>query len=94
MKYQLLRPKCIVVYQRQCFVYPQGNVRVTLDSQICGSSNVNEFLNPDLPLIPIDNTTILEVKWDEYLPKIISDAVIIKNRRVTAFSKYAVARFN
>ena len=36
MKYQLLRPKCIVAYNRECFVYPAGNVRVTLDMDICG----------------------------------------------------------
>lgn len=32
---------------------------------------------------------ILEVKWDEFLPDIIRDAVSIKDRRATAFSKYA-----
>ena len=37
MKYQLLRPKCIVAYTRECFVYRCGNVRVTLDMNICGS---------------------------------------------------------
>ena len=48
MKYQLIRPKCIVAYTRECFVYPSGNVRVTLDMDICGSNNVKEFLNPDI----------------------------------------------
>ena len=48
MKYQLLRPKCVVAYTRESFVYPAGNVRVTLDMNICGSNNIKEFLNPDL----------------------------------------------
>lgn len=30
MKYQLLRPKCIVAYHRECYVYAPGNVRVTI----------------------------------------------------------------
>ena len=92
MKYQLLRPKCIVAYTRECFVYPPGNVRVTLDMNICGSNNVKEFLNPDLPFLQTYHEAILEVKWDEYLPQIIRDLVQVKSRRSAAFSKYAAIR--
>lgn len=93
MKYQLLRPKCIVAYTRECFVYPSGNVRVTLDMNICGSNNVKEFLNPDLKFLQLYHNSILEVKWDEYLPQIIRDCVQVKSRRSAAFSKYAAVRF-
>lgn len=93
MKYQLLRPKCIVAYTRECFVYPPGNVRVTLDMNICGSNNIKEFLNPDLHFLQLYANTILEVKWDEYLPQIIRDCVQVKGRSSAAFSKYAAARF-
>jgi len=93
MKYQLLRPRCIVAYRRECFVYPLGNVRVTIDMDIRGSNNVKGFLNPDLTLIKKFQNSILEVKWDEYLPQIIRDCVQLKSRRSAAFSKYAAARF-
>ena len=43
MHYQLLRPKCIVAYDRECFVHSAGNVRVTLDQNIMGSNNVHSF---------------------------------------------------
>ncbi len=92
MKYQLLRPKCIVAYNRECFVHQCGNVRVTLDMNICGSNNIREFLNPDLPLLQTYHNSILEVKWDEYLPEIIRDLVQVKSRRSAAFSKYAAIR--
>ena len=92
MKYQLLRPKCIVAYTRECFVYPPGNVRVTLDMNICGSNNVKEFLNPELKFLQLYHNSILEVKWDEYLPGIIRDCVQVKSRRSAAFSKYAAVR--
>ena len=92
MKYQLLRPKCIVAYTRECFVYPPGNVRVTIDTNICGSSNTKEFLNPDLPFLQTYHEAILEVKWDEFLPQIIRDCVQVKSRRSAAFSKYAAIR--
>ncbi len=93
MHYQLLRPKCIVAYTRESFVYPPGNVRVTIDSDICGSYDVNNFLNPDLSFLQLYHTTILEVKWDEFLPQLIRDSVQTKNRNTSAFSKYAAVRF-
>lgn len=92
MKYQLLRPRCIVAYRRECFVYPPGNVRVTLDTDICGSNNVNEFLNPDLKFLQTYHNSVLEVKWDEYLPQIIRDCVQVRSRKSAAFSKYAAVR--
>lgn len=92
MKYQLLRPKCIVAYHRECFVYAPGNVRVTIDMNICGSNNVKEFMNPDMQFLQAYHSSILEVKWDEYLPEVIRDCVQVKSRRTTAFSKYAAVR--
>ena len=93
MYYQLLRPKCIVKYVRESFVYDPGHVRITIDSEISGSSNVTEFLNPELSFTRLYPYSILEVKWDEFLPKIAMDAVQMKNRSTTAFSKYAAVRY-
>ena len=62
------------------------------EADICGSNNVKEFLNPDLPFLQTYHEAILEVKWDEYLPQIIRDCVQVKSRRSAAFSKYAAIR--
>lgn len=93
MNFQLLRPRCIVAYERECFVYKAGNVRVTLDQDIRGSYNVKSFLEPDVCMTQLFHTSILEVKWDAYLPKIIRDIIQIKSRRSSSFSKYAAVRF-
>lgn len=88
-----LAPKTIVDYQRDPFVYPAGNVRVTLDHHIRTGLRCTDFLNPDCITIPVvDDAIILEVKWDAYLPDIVRDAVQLHSRRSTAFSKYAVCR--
>lgn len=93
MKLQQLRPKTIVDYIREPFVYAPGNVRVTLDYDIRTALGCTDFLNPDCPTIPAgDSTIILEVKWDEFLPDIIRSAIQLEGRRVTAFSKYAQCR--
>jgi len=93
MQNQGLKPKTIVDYTREPFVYTPGNVRVTLDYDIRTGLQGTDFLNLDCLTVPVnDAPIILEVKWDEYLPSIIRDAVQLDNRRTSAFSKYAVCR--
>ena len=93
MQTQGLRPKTIVDYTREPFVYDPGNVRVTLDYDIRTGLNCTDFLNPDCVTIPAGNAPIiLEVKWDEYLPSVIRDAVQLNGRRTSPFSKYAICR--
>ncbi|MCQ2486239.1 MAG: polyphosphate polymerase domain-containing protein [Clostridia bacterium] len=93
IKTEGLRPKTIVDYVREPFVFPAGNVRVTIDSDIRTAINCTDFLNPDCITVPAGDTpVILEVKWDEFLPDIIKDAVTVPGRRVGAFSKYAQCR--
>ena len=93
MRYQGLRPKTIVDYTREPFIFSPGNVRVTFDYNIRTGLNCVDFLNPDCITIPApDSGIILEVKWDAFLPDVIRDAVQIPGRRVTAFSKYAQCR--
>ena len=93
MRAQGLRPRTIVDYTREPFVYPPGNVRVTLDYDIRTGLGRTDLLNPDCPTIPAgDAAAILEVKWDAFLPDIIRDAVRLEGRRAAAFSKYAQCR--
>lgn len=93
MTCQGLRPKTLVDYTREAFVYPAGNVRVTLDYDIRTGLHSTDFLNPCVLTVPAgEDPIILEVKWDEFLPQVIQDAVQLKNRRVSAFSKYALCR--
>ena len=90
---QGLRPKTIVDYTREPFIYVPGNVRVTLDYDIRTGLNCTDFLNPDCVTIPAGNSPIiLEVKCDEYLPSVIRDIVQLDGRHTAAFSKYAVCR--
>lgn len=88
-----LRPKTIVDYVREPFVYGPGNVRVTLDYDIRTGLCGTDFLNPDCVMVPSgDPPVILEVKWDAFLPDIIRDAVELPGRMAGAYSKYAACR--
>ncbi len=94
MQYQMLRPKNIVVYDREAYVFEPGNVRVTIDSNIRGSDNVQCFFSTDETDLKLFSKTILEVKWDEFLPQIIRDVVQLNDVKTNSFSKYAATRFS
>lgn len=93
MNTRLLAPKTIVDYTREPYTYPAGNVRVTIDYNIRTGDFRTDFLNMDTLTLPAgDSPYILEVKWDEYLPDIIKEAVSLPGRQSFSFSKYAQCR--
>ncbi len=93
MRTKGLRPRTIVDYTREPFVYAPGTTRVTFDYNIRTGLGCTDFLNPDCIMIPAgDAPVILEVKWDTFLPDIIRDAIQLPGRRGGAFSKYAQCR--
>ncbi|AIY79146.1 polyphosphate polymerase domain-containing protein [Clostridium botulinum] len=94
MKGQLLRPKTIVDYTREAYIYPIGNVRITFDKSVRTGVQSKNLFNDDLPTIEtIDNKHIvLEVKFDEFLPQVIQDIIQVNERRPTSISKYEAAR--
>lgn len=94
MKTRGLRPVVIVEYDRIPYVHPLGNVRVTMDCNICASSECQRFFDDSLPLRPILplGQHILEVKWDELLPDHIYHAMNLQNLQWTSFSKFYLCR--
>ncbi len=92
---QRLCPKVVVSYIREPYVYGPGNVRITFDSHIRTSLFERDFLEKDLrDVCATDNPEdiILEVKYDDYLPEIISLLIQTGTIRQQAFSKYGACR--
>lgn len=93
MKGQLLEPKTIVSYEREAFVYEPGNVRITIDRNLHTGLNSLNFLDSSVCCADVsEQVSILEVKYDKFLPDIVQIAVQVPNSRITTFSKYAVCR--
>ena len=93
MKSGQLRPKTIVDYNREAFVYGPGNVRVTIDRNIRTGLFSTDLFNPDLPTVATgDQQMLLEVKYDNFIPEVIANLIQLDGRRQTAFSKYAASR--
>ena len=86
----------IFLVYKKCYagvMYAPGNVRVTLDRNLrtCGDSA--GFLSTGaFPLKPLEGVTVLEVKYDAFLPDLVRLAVQTPDRRAGACSKYALCR--
>lgn len=89
-----LRPKVIVEYEREPFIYHLGNVRVTFDTNIMSSTQFDSFFESSLAKRPVMPTGyhLLEVKYDEFLPSFIYDTLQLCFLERTAFSKYYLCR--
>ena len=87
-----LLAKTVVDYTREPFIYDPGNVRVTLDYDIRSGLKLLDMLDFTAPTIPVkESPIILEVKWDNFLPEVIRQAVQLPVRE-QAYSKYAACR--
>ena len=89
-----LHPRVIVSYDRIPFIYPAGNVRITFDQNISSSSELSSFLSGsyhERPILPLGES-ILEVKWDELLPRHIKEMMKLDSLTWQAFSKYYMCR--
>lgn len=89
-----MRPVVIVEYDRIPYVYKNGNVRITLDTNIASSKDVRCFLDDTIPKRPVmpSGQQLLEVKYDEYLPDFIYRNLQLHSLQQTAFSKYYICR--
>ena len=95
MKYQRLRPRVLVSYEREPYIYKAGNVRVTFDSKIRTSLWSNDYLSRDRSDISATESPgqmYLEVKYDAFLPEVIQHLIQTPGLRQQAFSKYGAAR--
>lgn len=89
-----MRPKVMVSYDRMPFVEKSGNVRITFDDDIASSSDFSDFFSKKLhkrPVMPVGET-LMEIKFDEFLPSYIKETLGQGDLSQTTFSKYYLCR--
>lgn len=94
IKNRLLRPKIIVEYDRQAYIFEPGNVRITLDRMLRSSRQFEAFmLGKELQCDSVrEIDSVLEVKYDEFLPSFIAQLLENGNMIQTSYSKYRICR--
>ena len=91
---EVMRPKVIIEYDRRPFVYRDGNVRITFDSNISSTSKTERFFEERIwgrPILPV-GAQLLEVKYDSFLPDHIYQILQSDCMQMTTFSKYYLCR--
>lgn len=89
-----MRPVVFIEYKRLAFMHPLNDIRITLDSDI--RSNETEFdLFGSAPLLYPSTDyyeSLLEVKYNHFLPAYIADILAKYNLNREAYGKYTLSR--
>ncbi len=90
----LMRPVVIVEYEREAYVHPYGNVRVTFDTNLRTEVGAANFFDQNLCTTKIVDqpSVLMEIKYDEFIPSFICglfpDSIVPR----MAFGKFVVCR--
>ncbi len=89
----LYSPKTIVDYEREAYIYPEHNVRVTFDKNIRACAT-DDLFGKNLCMTPLirEPIMVLEVKYDRVLPEYIKNAISTARLLNSSISKYCMAR--
>ncbi|MBD5393090.1 MAG: polyphosphate polymerase domain-containing protein [Lachnospiraceae bacterium] len=92
MATRLMRPAVIVDYDRVPYVYrsSDANVRITFDHHIRSVSDVSTFLNENVSgrgVMPA-GWSLMEVKFDSFLPDEVYELLQLDGLRADTYSKY------
>jgi hypothetical protein len=86
-----LRPRVVVEYRREPFIYEYGDVRITFDYYLkAGVFQKDLFSNGYMISAIPQNQIILEVKYTGYFPDMIRNIIQINNIQWQSSSKYVM----
>jgi hypothetical protein len=95
LKNNRLRPRVIVDYVREAYVYPFENIRITFDKDLHSCTWLNDLFDPKTPTMPMyeEGMMVLEVKFEKSLPPHIRGVLNnIDAAQRSAISKYVICR--
>lgn len=86
----VMRPRVIVDYEREPYLFQAGDVRITFDRNVRAGLAGYDIFDLSLPMIETldPGFLILEVKFTEFLPELIRKIIPSKGSEYIAVSKY------
>lgn len=94
MSDKVYRPVITVEYDREAYIYPMQNIRITFDKNVRASTTDFDIFNPNLNVNPLYDSSkvILEVKYHKLLPDWIRKALSECSTQNESVSKYCMSR--
>ncbi len=89
---RVLRPKVYVDYEREPYVLPSGDVRITLDRDVRSAPPGGKIDGSDKAFLHVldPGKLVLEVKFTEFLPRMVSEALPLRAVDYSAVSKFTL----
>lgn len=88
----LLRPVVTVDYYRDAYIYPTGNLRITLDTYL-SAGRWQDWKNiSHMPMALNKYSAILEVKYTDIYPRFLEAIIPSSPTPLSAISKYVLCR--
>lgn len=96
LNFYCYKPKSIVEYNREAFIVPANNTRITFDRNIRASESCFELFSEQLNLYPVYDPfyVILEVKYLDFLLSYVKDMIDACDKFEISVSKYILGRLN
>lgn len=89
-----LKPSVVVDYDREAYLHPVSNVRLTFDKALHAGIESADIFDPKLMSVPVfpDGHIIFEVKYDDILPAHLRGIVSSTAAPKLALSKFTLCR--
>ena len=94
LRYRGFRPAVIVDYLREAYVYGPGNVRITFDKRLTAAVNTLDLFDRKMlsQEALLSQQTIMEIKFDNFLPDHVRQLLQPEKFVRSAISKYVICR--
>ena len=88
-----LRPRVLVEFDREPYIFESGEVRITLDKNVRAGSEGFNLFDWEMPMISVEDqtTALMEVKYTSFLPDHIRKLLPARSADFTSFSKYILS---
>jgi len=94
MSKDLYRPVVIVDYEREAYISPTQDIRITFDKSIRGSSVDFDLFSKDINMSPVfdEKTMVMEIKYNHFFPDWLRSVLSLSSGERYAISKYCLSR--
>lgn len=93
-KTRMFKPKVMVEYERDAFIFHHFNLRITIDNNLRSNNTCFDLFSRDFHSLPVvlEGKDILEIKYNTVLPDFIRSMIQLDSSERSAISKYALSR--
>lgn len=94
MHRNIYQPVAIIDFNREAYLYPFQNIRITLDKNLCTAGCSYDLYRRNIPMIPVfsNYVLILEVKFENIIPPHLQRIISNFETQKSQISKYCLGR--